>query len=211
MQIGQDKLVDNILNGKTNGFFVESGAYDGVAGSNSLYFELNRGWKGLLIEANPHLYRKIIDNSNRNATVIHAGVSPLKTPTMLSFRLAGPLGGFVNLMSTGHEMRIAKEIAEKQPWMLGEDGDDIQVHCWPLHSMLQVLGVDHVDYWSLDTEGSEAEILKATDFDAIDVRVLTVEVNDLNAELAVKAAMSNWPRYRLHSKIAFDLVYVKES
>lgn len=65
-----------------------------------------------------------------------------------------------------------------------------------------------IDYWSLDTEGSEASILRATDFTKVDIKVLTVEVNDKASEEAVLDAMKDAP-YKLHSKVDFDLVFVK--
>ena len=39
-----------------DGFYVELGANDGVRFSNSYYFEVNKGWKGVLIEPAPNLY-----------------------------------------------------------------------------------------------------------------------------------------------------------
>jgi hypothetical protein len=36
-----------------NGFFIEAGADEGEFLSNTLYFELKRGWTGLLVEPNP--------------------------------------------------------------------------------------------------------------------------------------------------------------
>lgn len=44
--------MDKILNGKTGGFFVEAGAFNGEYLSNSLFFEIHRNWTGLLVEAN---------------------------------------------------------------------------------------------------------------------------------------------------------------
>ena len=38
------------------GFFIEAGASDFEEGSNSLHFELDRGWTGLLVEPNPTMY-----------------------------------------------------------------------------------------------------------------------------------------------------------
>ena len=38
------------------GFFVEAGAYNGEELSNTLYFEKERGWTGLLIEPDPWNY-----------------------------------------------------------------------------------------------------------------------------------------------------------
>lgn len=212
-QLNQDTHVAKILNNMTGGFFVESGAFDGVHISNSWYLETQLGWKGLLVEANPHLYRKIIDKSRRNVSVIHSCLSPVNQPTVLPFRLAGPVGGLVDHMSENHIKRVDREVSNKEPWMTGESGSGkvMNVSCWPLHSMLKVLGVDRVDYWSLDTEGSEPQILAATDFDAIDIRVMTIEVSDAVAEKKVKDFFATRPEYKLHSKVEFDLVYVKNN
>ena len=38
------------------GFFIEAGAYNGVELSNTLYFEKNLGWTGLLVEPNPDAF-----------------------------------------------------------------------------------------------------------------------------------------------------------
>ena len=40
------QLYEHISGGKRNGFFIESGAYDGEAISNSLFFELERNFTG---------------------------------------------------------------------------------------------------------------------------------------------------------------------
>jgi hypothetical protein len=61
---------------------------------------------------------------------------------------------------------------------------------------------------SLDTEGSEADILRSTDFSKAYVRIITVEVNDAAAEAAVMQAMADKP-YDLLIKIDFDLVFVR--
>ena len=45
---GQDLYVDSLFFNRTNGFFVEIGAFDGETASNTLYLEKNRGWDGLL-------------------------------------------------------------------------------------------------------------------------------------------------------------------
>ena len=43
-----------------NGFYVEAGAFDGEHASNSLYYEMVHGWKGLLVEPNPDAYQEMI-------------------------------------------------------------------------------------------------------------------------------------------------------
>ena len=46
-------IVSDLFKDQNEGFFIEAGAYDGEVYSNSLYFEIKRGWKGLLVEPNP--------------------------------------------------------------------------------------------------------------------------------------------------------------
>ena len=48
-----DKQLEQYVN-YDNGFFVELGANDGFSQSNSLYFEIKRNWRGVLIEPTPH-------------------------------------------------------------------------------------------------------------------------------------------------------------
>lgn len=40
----------------SNGIFIEAGANDGISQSNTLLFEKEFGWNGLLIEPNTHMY-----------------------------------------------------------------------------------------------------------------------------------------------------------
>ena len=40
------------------GFFIEAGANDAESDSDSLHFELNRGWGGLLVEPNPFSFQQ---------------------------------------------------------------------------------------------------------------------------------------------------------
>ena len=60
-QVDQPILVDLIYNKTTfNGFFIEAGAWDGENLSNSLLFELHRGWTGLLVEPDRAGYKSLI-------------------------------------------------------------------------------------------------------------------------------------------------------
>ena len=61
-----EELFEPILksDNKTKRFFIEAGAHDGIGGSNTLRFELNPLWSGLLVEPNPKVtiykgYKKI--------------------------------------------------------------------------------------------------------------------------------------------------------
>ena len=63
-QVKQATIVDELLGHKTDGFFIECGAYDGETFSNTLLFELKRNWTGLLIEPNRNSY-SALQSKNR--------------------------------------------------------------------------------------------------------------------------------------------------
>ena len=65
-QFKQARIVDLFYNtSKNDGFFVEAGAYDGYTLSNSLFFEVYRGWKGLLVEAHPDNYETLLSTNRK--------------------------------------------------------------------------------------------------------------------------------------------------
>ena len=54
---GLDKKIERYLD-YDGGYYVELGANDGVRQSNTLYFEINRKWSGVLIEPVPQNFLK---------------------------------------------------------------------------------------------------------------------------------------------------------
>ena len=58
---GQPLIINNRIfrNRIKNGFYIEAGAFDGEIRSNSLFYELKKGWNGLLVEPNPDAFEKL--------------------------------------------------------------------------------------------------------------------------------------------------------
>ena len=67
-QLGQDALVLWLLNQKTNGYFIEFGAADGVNISNTFILEKDYGWSGILCEP-ARVYKDRL-SSNRKCTIV---------------------------------------------------------------------------------------------------------------------------------------------
>ena len=67
---------------QTGGFFVECGGFDGEQSSNSLLFEKDRNWTGLLIEADPGLY-KTLKTKNRKAFTVNACLNTEPYPAVV--------------------------------------------------------------------------------------------------------------------------------
>ena len=55
------------------------------------------------------------------------------------------------------------------------DNDDL-VQCFPLNHLLASIGINHVDFFSLDIQGGEPKILEAIDFNTLRIDVILVEV-----------------------------------
>lgn len=155
-QIEQDRIVDGLLKGKTHGFFLEAGAYDGQALSNTLFFERYRHWTGLLIEANPKLFQ-VLKSRNRNAYLSNTCISTVPYATKLNFTFADYLGG---IEATNDKSMIS--------------GSDL-VQCFPMDTYFQALDIREINYFSLDVEGAEYEILKQIDFHRIKIDLMTIE------------------------------------
>lgn len=47
----------------------------------------------------------------------------------------------------------------------------VNVQCFPFYSVLAALGVTHIDYFSLDVEGVESEVLEHIPFDKVFIKV----------------------------------------
>ena len=169
-QVEQDKAVDEILHQKRNGFFIEVGAYDGVSFSNSLFFEKFRNWTGLLIEANPRAHRELLAK-DRKAWNTPACISTSSHVELnVDFVANGMIGGF----DGPHFERsggVAKDV-DTNPFVY-----NVKAHCFPLNVMLDAIGVNYVDMFSLDVEGAELEVLKSIDFSRVTIAVLVIEKN----------------------------------
>ena len=170
-QVGQSAMVDELLKKKRNGFFIECGAADGQAFSNTLFFERERNWTGLLVEANPGLYQTLL-NRNRKAFSINACLSISNMTKQTKFKPVGLLGGISGTMDETH-LRFVKTQPSFQ--------HDITVQCFPLFSIMLALGVKTIDYFSLDVEGPELEILETIPFHKLYIKVFSVEyrLNDM--------------------------------
>ena len=177
-QYGQDKFVAELIPGRDK-TFVEFGALDGLSDSNSLYFEREMGWSGLLIEANPSTFEALVRN-RPDAKLCNAAIFD-RTGVVDFEKIGGALYGWSGIkqsMEPLHESRIKRSVA----WF---DRRTIQVPCRTLDDVLGEFGIQHIDYLSIDVEGAELAILKVFPFPRYSIDVIGVEDNYGNAELDV--------------------------
>ena len=164
-EIGQPSEVDKIVYGGKlkNGFFLEAGAHDFETNSDSLYFELNHGWTGLLVEPHPLAFHKGL-RTNRKAHSVKTCLSTSSRPENMWFDVTGSVRN--------------ETTREAMAGLVLERNDaTIRMQCMPLYSLLLALGNPTVHYLSLDIEGAELVVLKTIPWEKVDIRVMTVETH----------------------------------
>ncbi|CAG0893087.1 unnamed protein product [Darwinula stevensoni] len=155
---------------RSNKFFVEAGALDGRTISKTLYLEENLGWTGLLVEPNPHLFLKMT-NQKRNAWLAPYCLSP--SENVIHAVMEYPYDPNDPIASWGGG--ISRKGRVKGPVKNGTTIYSALVKCYPLHMLLDALGVRTVHFFSLDVEGLELQVLKTLPFQRIAFHVIEVE------------------------------------
>jgi Methyltransferase FkbM domain len=172
-QLGQDHFVLELLNGKRHGYFLDSGASDGVRVSNTVLLERAFGWRGICVEPNDAFYAALI--KNRRCCCINACLAD-REGEVAFVEAAGTLGGILD----DYEPRLLRQAMAAFGLQPESDGRPPTVwkRTMTIRSVLRMCQAPPmIDYWSLDTEGSELRLLRSFPFDEYSFRVLTVEHN----------------------------------
>ncbi|MFJ7157404.1 FkbM family methyltransferase [Streptomyces sp. NPDC101118] len=179
-QYGQDRFVVDRLGGMRNGYFLDSGASDGLRASNTRLLETSYGWTGICVEPNADLYARLV--RNRRCTCLDCCLYDREGS--VEFLEAGTVGGILAEYDPSL-LRLARQglrVAD------GDDPPTVPKTARTIRSVLdQCRAPAVIDYWSLDTEGSELALLRSFPFDAYSFRVLTVEHNWLPVRTEIRA------------------------
>ena len=163
-QLLQDLWAAFELGGQTGGYFVEFGATNGMTFSNTIMLDRHFGWTGILAEPNPSYHAKLFA-----ARSCHISTRCVHSVT----------GAQVEFLCASRPMlsRIADRKAETE---LAETGVDarVMVETISLGDLLDSHDAPGtIDYLSVDTEGSEYEILRGFDFSRRRIKLISVEHN----------------------------------
>lgn len=178
-----DRKLAKYLNYR-GGFFIEVGANDGYAQSNTYYLEKKLGWRGVLVEAIPELYQRCRKRRTRSqvfhcALVADAAAQP--TVTVHFANLMSVVDGALRTTQAQQEhIKTGLEIQRLSGTY------SIEVPTRTLTSILDEVQPPPIDFFSLDVEGYELPVLKGLDLDRYRPKYILVEArffDEVNAYL----------------------------
>jgi FkbM family methyltransferase len=161
------------------GFFVEAGGYDGYTQSNTYFLERFRGWRGVLVEPVPELYRECVIERPRSRVFNCALVADDDAAETVRVRY----GGLMSLVSGSGGLPAAEEEHAQSGMQFGWDESYmVDVPARTLSSVLDEAGAPpEIDFLSLDVEGYEASVLRGLDQERYSPELVLVEMHDPDA------------------------------
>lgn len=186
---GDDIQLMKLINNNLPGAYVDIGSWHPVKASNTYYFYV-RGWRGICIDPNPELlslYEKFRPNDN----FINAGVGNSKNSLVYYMMEESSMNTFSKDFIMKHELesKIKKQISV------------------PLYSLKEILDInlgknDRLDFFDIDVEGFDLEVLKSNDWVKYRPKVIVIESDisikeDIGSEIVKYLEIQN---YRLIGK-----------
>lgn len=173
-QLGQDLFAVIASGASKPGFFVEFGSADGITLSNSILLEKELGWSGILCEPGRSWHQ---DLKRNRSCILDTRCVYSKTGEQIGFseNYIGELSGITEFAGEGHHGILDRTVTSYQVETI---------------SLLDLLrhhnAPKHIEFLSVDTEGSEFEILHAFDFSKYSFGAICVEHNYLENRPKVK-------------------------
>ena len=203
-QIYQDIFASFIVGDKYDKTFIEFGATDGLDISNSYTLESSFNWKGVLSEPSPQ-WHEALKKNRKNSKII----------TKCIWKESGKKLDF--FMSDFGSLSTIKDFVESDKISIPtnteirlKSGKTISVETISLNDVIkEYFNSICPSYISIDTEGSEYEILKAFDLDNFRPKVFTIEHNHTENETKIDEHLITNGYVRIFRKLTtFDAWYI---
>jgi FkbM family methyltransferase len=197
-QLRQDIMALKENGFKREGFFVEFGATDGISLSNTYMLETEFSWKGILAEP-ARIWHDSLRENRPNAKIDTSCVWRVSN-IEIDFREVyqpelSTVSSFSSLDHLGKARKTGKTYKVRSISLV----DLLEKHNAP----------EYIDYLSIDTEGTEFEILREFNFQKYSFGVISVEHNFTSQRSEIKKLLEDNGYHQKFSNISlFDDWYV---
>ena len=203
-QLYQDVFASFIIGNKFDKTFLEFGATNGLDLSNTFMLESSFGWKGVLSEPSPQWHTSLKVN-RKNSNIITKCIWTESNKKLDFFESdAGELSTLSNYLENDIKSMPGNTRLRKK------NGKLIKVETISLNDVIKNYFQNKApSYISIDTEGSEFEILSFFDFKKFKPVVFTIEHNFTKSQIEIDNLMFSKNYIRVFKEItAFDAWYV---
>lgn len=173
-----DLLIDKLL--PKPGFYVELGANDGISQSQTKFLEVYCGWRGVLIEPTPEIYRMLKKNRSRknhfeNSACVSFDFPHHEMPMLYSDLMTISLEGQNDVINRQlHAQEGVKHL------LRGVENYQYMASATTLNQILMSSEAPSViDLLSLDVEGAELEVLQGIEFNRYKFRLVLIETRSI--------------------------------
>jgi hypothetical protein len=162
-EYGQDQWVLGLTEGR-KGFFLDTGAGHPIDGSNTEALE-RLGWNGICAEPVPEYFHLL--KLKRRCHCFNVVLSDTQGTVEFTLADVATLSGIYNCFTPEAKARNHADSARR-----------VTLETWTMQRLLdEGRAPNLIDYWSLDTEGSEWLLIKSFPWDKYTVFALSIEHN----------------------------------
>jgi FkbM family methyltransferase len=179
-----------------NPIYFEAGALDGIKYSNTKFFEETLGWNGVLVEPNPIEYKKLIKNRNEHNFFYNTILSN-STEELDFIYVNGCHAAVSGITSTLPSSHYSKYL---------NNSSTIEKKMKPISLDKALENVSKVDFFVLDVEGHELEVLQSFSFNK-PIYVMMVENLDVN-DIRIRNFLES-KSYKLVEVLHQNEIYMK--
>jgi FkbM family methyltransferase len=155
-----DKKMLELINYE-NGFFIECGANDGVDNSNTWYFEKNLNWSGILIEPLNKQFQELKKNRSKKNKFYNLALSSSETKKNIIIEDNDHMSKII----INNIKRIKSNYKSVDSSTLTKILDEVSAPSL-------------IDFFSLDVEGFEDQVIKGINFDKYNFKYFLIETQN---------------------------------
>jgi FkbM family methyltransferase len=161
-----------------SGFFIEVGGADGYTQSNTWYLEKYKNWKGVLVEPNPDSAEQCRNNRPNSSVFNYALVDKDYKDSEIKMLRRVVYQGDPGLMTAVNDSPLRNNSEWMQPATSMDKTEEFTICTATLDEVLESLEVTNVDFFSLDVEGYEVQVLKGLTLEKYLPKVMLIEWHD---------------------------------